>query len=121
MDIRPKTILCDIDGTLIEHRGDICTQHLIREDIVLSGTLEKLREWDKKGYKIILITGRRESTRKETEEQLSKFGIIYDQLVMGVTGGVRVLINDTKPDKETDPTAISINIKRNNGIGGVNV
>jgi ribonucleotide monophosphatase NagD (HAD superfamily) len=117
---RPKTILCDIDGTLIKHCGDICNQHLVRENVLLDKTLDKLREWDLKGYKIILITGRRESTRAETEKQLSHLGIIYDQLVMGVTGGIRVLINDTKPNDDT-PTSIAVNVKRNQGIGEINV
>jgi ribonucleotide monophosphatase NagD (HAD superfamily) len=120
-DPRPKTIICDIDGTLIEHRGDICEQHLISDyNIILPKTLEKIREWDKKGYKIVLLTGRKESTRFATEKQLSGLGIIYDQLVMGVTGGVRVLINDLKPTIAGD-TAISFNLERNVGVGSIDV
>lgn len=117
---RPKTIICDIDGTLIRHTGDICHQHLSDENLLLKDTLTKIREWDKKGYKIILLTGRRENTRKKTEKQLTNLGILYDQLVMGVTGGVRVLINDLKPDSE-EPTAIAVNIPRNKGIGDTDV
>ena len=123
-DPRPKTIICDIDGTLIHHYGDICNQHHKEESpfrpLVLPGTLEKIREWDKKGYKIILLTGRKESTRAATETQLDKLEIIYDQLVMGVTGGERVLINDLKPNK-SDPTATAINLPRNEGIGNIDV
>lgn len=115
----PNTIICDIDGTLIEHKGDICEQHL--GDIkVLEGTKEKLKEWDRKGYRIILLTGRRESVRKFTEKQLAEAGIFYDILIMGVGNGKRYLINDKKPldDKET---AISINLTRNEGIKNVNI
>ena len=60
----------------------------------LWGTEDKINEWDAKGYNIILITGRRESLRKKTEEQLLSKNIFYDQLVMGVGGGDRVIIND---------------------------
>jgi len=120
-DIRPKTVICDIDGTLIKHCGDICKQHQILDpEILLPGTLDKIKEWDKNGYRIILVTGRRESTRKQTEEQLTHLGILYDQLIMGVSGGVRVLINDLKPNKE-EPTAIAVNLKRNQGIGDIDV
>jgi len=46
---------------------------------------------------------------------LEELGIVYDQLVMGLGGGPRVLINDLKP-KGDDPTAIAVNLERNKGI-----
>lgn len=98
MNKRPKTIFCDIDGTLIKHELPI---NISKEDYkmeLLNGTLEKLQEWDSKGYNIILTTGRKESLRKKTEEQLQKIGVIYDTLIMGIGGGDRILINDKKPD-----------------------
>ncbi len=111
---RPRTIICDIDGVLFKHQGDICKQHL-GNPIILKGTKEKIREWDLEGCHIILVTGRRESVRKETEKQLSKSRIIYDDLIMNVGSGVRVLINDRKSDKKDD-TAIAICVERNKGI-----
>lgn len=81
---------------------------------LLDGTIEKLIEWDKKGYNIILLTGRRESLRQQTERQLTEVGIFYDQLIMGVGGGCRVLINDKKPDGEI--TSVCFNPERNEGI-----
>lgn len=116
---RPRTIICDIDGVLFRHQGDICVQH-IGEPAVLSGVREAFRKWDLEGCRIILLTGRRESTRKETEAQLSKSGLFYDQLIMGVTGGVRVLINDRKPNGAED-TSVAINVTRNEGLAGVQV
>lgn len=118
MNDRPKTILCDIDGVLIPHKGNICFQSSV--DALLVGALEAIRDWDLKGYSIILITGRRESTRKETEGQLRKLGIVYDKLIMGVGGGTRVLINDLKNDSKMD-TAIAINLKRNEGLKNVKI
>jgi len=119
MEIRPKTIFCDIDGLLIYHSGDITKQHLIKAT-VLPGVVEKWAEWDRKGYKIILTTGRRESTRAATEKQLSEAGIFYDHLVMGVSSGVRVLINDKKPNG-TEPMALAFSPDRNCGIKDVDV
>jgi hypothetical protein len=82
---------------------------------LLEGTIEKILEWDKLGYKIILTTGRKESLRRVTELQLEEVGIIYDQLIMGIGGGKRYIINDRKPNG-TEDYAIAINLTRNKGI-----
>ena len=120
----PKTIFCDIDGTLVEHPGT-GNKHkqlpqLDHKLKLLPGTLEKIWEWDSKGYRIILTTGRKESMRKATIKQLEKAGIIYDQLIMGIGGGQRYLINDLKPGRDYD-TAISFNLKRDKGIKDIEI
>lgn len=119
MNARPKTIFCDIDGTLIQHDSPDISFRSDYKMIVISGTLEKLLEWDRKGYNIILTTGRKESLRTITEKQLAEAGIFYDQLIMGIGGGERCLINDRKPDGQT--TATAININRNEGISEINI
>jgi len=116
---RVKTIFCDIDGTLIRHHGDALKQ-LQSDPVLLDGVLEKFIEWDRKGYNIILTTGRKESARPRTEKQLEKVGLFYDQLIMGIGGGPRYLINDLKPNSE-EATAQSINLKRNDGIKSVKI
>ena len=119
MDTRPKTIICDIDGTLIQHnKPDIVANSSYIPEL-LGGTIDKLNEWERKGYNIIFLTGRRESMRKVTEQQLSKLGIYYDQLIMGVGGGPRYLINDCKP--EGTEAAFAINITRNEGIKNITI
>jgi len=117
MDPRPKTIICDIDGTLVKHELPISNTSIDKKLELLPGTIEKLSEWDTKGYNIILITGRRESMRKSTEHQLSELVIFYDQLIMGIGGGHRVLINDNKPDGKK--AAFVYNIERNKGINDI--
>ena len=87
---------------------------------LLPGTIETIIEWDRKGYNIILTTGRRESMRCVTEKQLSEVGIIYDQLIMGIKGGKRYLINDKKPDG-VDNYAIAINLTRDEGIKNLDI
>jgi len=119
MNKRPKTIFLDIDGTLLKHHGsqfDIFNS----EPELLPGVIEKLKEWDLKGYNIILVTGRKKSTRKITETQLNKLGIFYDKLIMGIGGGQRVLINDFKPNS-TENTAIGISINRNEGLKNLEI
>jgi len=114
MDTRPKTIICDIDGTLVRHYDPHTVSKSTYKMELLEGTIEKLLEWERKGYNIILLTGRKESMRKVTEQQLSNAGVFYDQLIMGVGGGPRYLINDYKPDGTE--SAFSINVERNSGI-----
>jgi len=119
MDNRPKTIICDIDGTLIKHNKPSEVSKTTYLPELLEGTIDKLNEWERNGYNIILLTGRKESMRKVTENQLSQLGIYYDQLIMGVGGGPRYLINDYKPDGTE--AAFAINVKRNIGIKEINI
>jgi|TARA_R110000824_G_scaffold207562_2_gene393012 hypothetical protein len=113
-----KTIFCDIDGTLLQHHGNVFKQ-LKNNPVVLDGTIDKLIEWDRKGYTVVLTTGRRESTRSATEKQLSNIGVFYDQLIMGIGSGPRYLINDCKSNG--DETAYAIKVKRNEGIKNVEI
>lgn len=115
-----KTIFCDIDGTLVKHMLPADSANPKSKMILLDGTIEKLLEWDRKGYKIILTTGRKECSRKQTENQLAECGITYDLLIMGLGRGERVVINDMKPDSDS-PTAKGITLRRNAGIKDLNI
>jgi ribonucleotide monophosphatase NagD (HAD superfamily) len=119
MDPRPKTIICDIDGTLIKHNKPSEVAKNSYSPELLEGTIDKLNEWEHKGYNIILLTGRKESMRTVTENQLLQLGIYYDQLIMGVGGGPRYLINDYKPDGTE--SAFAINVERNIGIKNISI
>lgn len=118
IETRPITIFCDIDGTLVTHVKP--TEQHYNKLKLLNGTVETILEWDKKGYNIILTTGRKESLRQITENQLSEAGIIYDQLIMGIGGGKRYLINDKKSYSDED-YAIAINLNRNQGIKNIDI
>ena len=119
MDLRPKTIICDIDGTLVKHNTPALNTSTIKGLELLPGTIEKLSEWDIKGYNIILITGRRESMRETTKKQLADLGIFYDTLLMGIGGGTRILVNDKKPNGQE--TAFAICLERDKGIKDINI
>ena len=106
-----KTIFCDIDGTLVKHQERLPP---LQQTIVLDGTADKLIEWVRKVYKLILVTGRRESARKMTEKELAKNGILYDHLIMGAGVGERIIINDKTPDGKDSCSAI--NLTRDTGI-----
>lgn len=120
----PKTIFCDIDGVLIRHGGKI---HTINDNAkynrmtILPGVLEKLSNWKDKCYQIILVTARPESMRRLTKYELQGQNIVYDQLIMGVSRGQRVVINDFKPDMPEYHTAFAVNLKRDEGLINVEI
>ena len=120
IDKSPATIFCDIDGTLVTHSKPTDSQLPTHKLDLLENTIEKILEWDKLGHRIILTTGRKESLRKVTETQLAEVGIIYDQLIMGIGGGKRYLINDRKPNG-TEDYAVAINLERNKGIKDIQI
>lgn len=116
------SVFCDIDGTLVEFPESFEEFKKIptgnKPMKALKGTLDKLWEWETKGYKIILTTGRKESMRPHTERQLREVGIFWDHLIMGLGPGKRVLINDKNNGKDT---AFSVNLERNEGIEDVDL
>lgn len=118
---RPKTIFCDLDGTLVRHCEDV--SFLCNPDfglLILPGVREMLRKIDINGYHLVITTGRKESMREATIKQLQTAGIMYDQLIMGIGGGERILINDRKKNSSSN-TAFVINLERNGGMQDVEI
>ena len=118
MNEMKKTIFLDIDGCIFKHKGNLSAQ--FKDPELLPVVIEKINEWDAAGHKIILVTGRKESMRKITEEQLINNGVFFDQLIMGVNRGERILINDKKTDNDIK-VASAIEINRNEGLKSVNI
>jgi hypothetical protein len=112
--VSPKTIFCDIDGTLLFHYGNI-EDNYKKSPCALPNSIRLIQSWEKSNYKIILTTGRKECVRGITETQLLQLGIVYDVLIMGLPNGDRVLINDKKPNSLRN-TAYAINLNRNEGF-----
>lgn len=111
------TYIIDIDGCIIETVGKLSGQ-LLNEPKLLPGVLELFDYLSGVGSRIVLLTGRPESSRKETEDQLKRFGIWWDELVMISSNGRRILINDTKPNSDA-PTAIGLTVTRNEGLSKI--
>ena len=111
-----KTIICDIDGTLTEYIDSTKVKGSVYnvEHVPCPGAVEKMREWEVKGCRIVLLTGRRESERKRTERELNRIGIPYDMLIMGFADTGRVLINDVGRKGECKAHAVSL--PRNQGF-----
>lgn len=117
---KQSVIFCDIDGCILKvpENGN-CTKILANSE-VLPGVVEKFNEWDKAGYKVVLTTGRPNSSREVTEAQLRSHGLFWHALLMEMGSNKRFLINDMHPD-HNENTAIAINIRRNEGIGKINL
>ena len=86
---------------------------------LIEGTVEKFLEWRSKEYYIVVTTARVEGLKKVTEKQLTDAGLFYDQMIMGLPNGCRVLINDDKSDGTI--TAVAHCIKRDVGISNIDV
>jgi ribonucleotide monophosphatase NagD (HAD superfamily) len=106
------TIFCDIDGTLCKHEFDVIDGG--KDMTLLPGVLEKMRTWKRSGHTIVLTTGRPSIKRGFTVSQLVKFDIPYDHLIMGLSAGKRIVINDKKSDGTV--TAFAFSPERNAGI-----
>lgn len=107
-------MFCDIDGTILKHQGDVF-KNASADAFVLPGVYTAIREWEKRNYRIILITGRKESQRVATEAALRSLHIPYDHLLMGLPNGDRVIVNDRK-EGGTVPTAYAVSPPRNDGL-----
>ena len=115
---KPATLLIDLDGTIIKHKHAISLVHASEAE-QLKGVRDKLDEWDSIGHKIIIITARKESERQITVKQLQKLAIPYDFLIMGVTSGPRIIIND-KINPEADNRATAVNVITDKGFESIN-
>jgi NDP-sugar pyrophosphorylase family protein len=111
---KPKTIFCDIDGTILKHLHKF-SDVVKTEPEILNGVINKFNDWDSKGYKIILTTARKESSRSITEKHLQSLGLCWDVLLMNMTSGNRFLIND-KLLPEDNNRAIAINLITDSGF-----
>ena len=111
---KPRTIFCDLDGTVLKHLHRF-SDLIGNEPVVLPGVIEKINQWDSLGHKIIFVTARKESAREMTESHLKKLGFCWDQLIMGVTSGPRIIIND-KLTKNNPNRALSVNVITDGGF-----
>lgn len=112
-----KTVFVDIDGTIFKQKANL--SEVFEEELeLLPGVKESFDNWNWKGYKIVIVTGRKESTRSATELALKKANLFWDHLLMGLdVGGERVIINDSKA--ESNQTARAFVVDRDKGFDDV--
>jgi len=115
---KPHTLFIDLDGTVLKHAHSY--SNISEEQLLNSHVREKLDEWDSLNYKIILVSARKESCRAQTEEILRRNKVPYDQLILGIGGGCRYLIND-KLTEDSKDRAIAVNLITDEGFGKVSL
>jgi NDP-sugar pyrophosphorylase family protein len=104
---KPKTYLLDLDGTVLMHAHKY--SNLSRVPELCPGVKEALDEIDSRGDKIILMSARKESARKITESILNELSVPFDQLVLNVGQGCRVIVNDkSTPRAESRCRAVDV-------------
>ena len=113
MIIKPSTFFIDLDGTILMHEHKY--SELSTDQSPCPNVVDTLNEIDSRGDKIILVSARKESSRKLTEDLLRKIGIPFDQLILGVNQGPRILINDVIAD-DSPRRAIAKNVIMNKGF-----
>ena len=108
------TVFCDIDGTIINHEANGSYDG---SEFLLSGVKNKLTFLKEKG-KIIITTAR--SKKDMIEKMLKRLDIPYDDIIVGLNSGPRLLINDIKPTMQFNLMSRCYNILRNEGMEHLN-
>lgn len=105
----------DYDGTCILTRHKVSAQ-LLEEPELLPGVKEFFDYASSQGSVIIIVTGRAESAREQTLEQIRKLGLWCSYLLCTGSNGRRFLINDNKLSCPDVRTAVGITVDRNTGL-----
>jgi len=110
-----STVIFDIDGVLVHHDPGFMGKKLKYEYPLkpILNNINYLNSQKDKGNYIVLMTSRPESEKKRLILNLKKLNIKFHKLVMGVSGGTRILINDKKPSIPELKTALAYETSRN--------
>lgn len=108
MDTR-KTWFLDFDGTIVYQKS-----YLKDEDYILPSTIDFFTNVVKENDFVIITTGREEHHKERIKKFMKGFGLKCDLIICGLPTGLRILVNDMKPDGTK--TAKSYNLERDAGI-----
>ena len=111
------TIFIDLDGTLIFHNSglDLNGKEIEKVVPINIDNFTKLSKFQQSGGKVIVTTTRPANSNSSLISQIESFGFKPDQIIFGLTGGQRLLVNDIKPSAPHIRTALSMNIARDSG------
>ena len=110
----PKTWFIDLDGTVLVHNPG-----LAEPDRLLPGVKEFWAKAIRLEDRVILVTARDPQFETATRVFLAMQELRFDQLIMGLPTGERIVLNDKKPSGLH--TAIAINVLRNGGLDGIEI
>lgn len=103
----PKAIICDLDGTLAKLNGrNPYDASRCEDDLLNEGVASIVKSYQKSGYKILLVSGREDKFKEQTQKWLNLHNIKYDVLIMRKT-------SDTRKDSIIKSEIFTNNIKDN--------
>lgn len=103
----PKAIICDLDGTLAKLNGrNPYDASRCEDDLLNEGIASIVKSYQKAGYKILLVSGREDKFKEQTQRWLNLHSIKYDTLIMRQT-------SDTRKDSIIKSEIFNNNIKDN--------
>ncbi len=103
-----KTFFFDIDGVVFLHNQSIHGNYPWDADVPIYSNVRKINLLFEEA-RIVLVTARPYKYELELIKRLKKYGVCYDEILSGCTGGVRILVNDLKPRLPFLRTAIAVN------------
>lgn len=112
-----ETIFIDFDGSLVKHEsgtGSASGEYKNSPEWISSIIPEKLQKLNRAGIKIVITSARPEEERIKLNDFFEEQSIKIHALILGITNGPRILINDSKPAFSSVETAMHINLIRGN-------
>lgn len=113
LDLLPKTIFCDIDGTILKFSWPPETREHLE---LLPGAKKFINDAYNHGHRVILTTGRPKFYEGYTRQQLIAQNLLFSDIIFDLPHGARILVNDLKPAEPEKPTAIAFNVRRDEGL-----
>lgn len=112
-----RTLFVDIDGVLIENTSTYM-KPFMGTGLPIIENIKLLQELYNEGRtKIILVTSRPSTHRKQTESELIQYDIPFDLLIMDLPHSQRIVINDFT-NSNPFPSCNAINLERNSNTLG---
>lgn len=106
-----STYFVDVDGVLVENRGEYFGKLWTEEDRPLSGNVKVLLQLQQRGAQLVFVTARPERLRAKVVELIEKLGLRPHSIVMDCRHAKRILVNDFA-NTNPFPSAIAINLPR---------
>lgn len=104
-----KTWFLDFDGTIVYQES-----YFKDEDRILPTTIDFFNNSIGENDFVVITTGREDCHKDRIKNFMNSFGLKCDLVICGLPTGVRILVNDAKPDGTK--TAFSHNVTRDEGI-----
>ena len=110
-----RTLFIDIDGTLFRNASEYFSPKWGESDPIIENIDHIKNLYHQGNTQIILTTSRKEEYKEKTLQQLNSYNIPYHNIIFNLFHSKRYLINDYSSTNPY-PTAISINLKRDDNI-----